>query len=232
MRTTRKTWLKSSKTIAFLLCAAFAWSCGGDVDASKEDAGGLDAGGDAEVRCVLAEGECPASCVELDGSPVDAERGCTLEREVIGCAKEGSGFPDEIGCYVELESETVYWTPQLYRDLPGFRKCAEGERNWEHEKRCQDPSSDSCELRADGSCADGCMALDARPLDEEQDCLGASETIGCAANGATFPGAIGCQVDLERGIVFVTGSLYPTLPGYRQCTEDERAASITQPLCQ
>lgn len=121
----------------FALAALIASACGGSVDASNDDAGALDASDDAQVECVLVEGACPEGCVDLTGSPVDTERGCTLEKEVIGCAPRDGGSPDAIGCYVELESGTVYWTPNLYYGLSGFRECSEGEMNWEYEKPCR-----------------------------------------------------------------------------------------------
>lgn len=227
---------KSLQALA-LLCAAFVWSCGGSVDASKDDKGSSnteaekDENGDAPVECVLTGGACPEGCSKLTGRPVDPERGCTLEREVIGCAPADGAFPDEVGCYVKLDGGTTYWTPNLYSDLPGFRECSESERNWEHEKACQD-SPKTCELRADGTCPEGCGPLTGWPLDEARGCLDGSETIGCIEEGSSFPGAIGCQVEIESGTVYATPALYPMQTGYRQCDEAEQSASVSMSQCE
>ena len=191
----------------------------GAIDAER------DAGSDGAVECVLADGACPDGCGELKGTPVDPS-GCPLDPAVIGCAAPDAAFDDAIGCYVNLETGTIYWTPQLY-DLAGFRECSESERH----RGCED-LSEACELRADGTCPEGCGPLTGWPLDEARGCLGESETIGCIEEGSSFPGAIGCQVEIESGKVYATPALYPMQPGYRQCDEAEQSASVSVPHCE
>lgn len=212
-----------------LFAAVFVASCGGSVDSSKDDKGAAHADGekkgDAPAECVLTDGACPEGCTELTGTPV-AEDGCPLSPVVIGCAPLDSAFDDAIGCYVSVETGTIYETPQLY-DLPGFRACSESESH----QICED-SAPSCELQADGTCPAGCADVRGWPLDEERACFGAIETIGCVEDGVGFPAAIGCQVEIASGTLYATSALYPTQKGFRQCEEGEESEAASTEYCE
>ena len=113
-------------------------------DAEPAPTGGpsaVDGGGDTNEDastpdCVLAsDGTCPGGCRELNGWPLEDQKACRLPKVAIGCAPEGSAFSDEVGCFVELESGTMYSTPALYDDHlgPAYRECTGEERELSYE---------------------------------------------------------------------------------------------------
>lgn len=79
-----------------------------------------------KVECeLLDDGACSAGCFPQKGFPYDEEGECLLPEEVMSCA-ESPGGDDAEGCYVELETGTKYWTPQLYTSngMSRFRSCS------------------------------------------------------------------------------------------------------------
>lgn len=135
------------QALALAICIG-GFGCSSSDDAEPNPGGnnasdGGDAGEEAStVECVLGSGgTCPHSCIDLTGWPLDKDNSCRYPEAVIGCAPDGSGFPDEEGCYVEIESGTVYATPGLYLGhlSSAYRECTDEEREFSYkaENACE-----------------------------------------------------------------------------------------------
>jgi len=116
-----------------VLAASLLVGCGDDAEPSGGEA---DAGSDAEhdsdaaVECLLqSDDACPEGCTEMTGSPLDEQHQCWLDPVVLGCTDQ-DGFPDAIGCYVHLDSSTMYITSVWYLQLDEseYRSCTGEER--------------------------------------------------------------------------------------------------------
>lgn len=222
------------------IALAFAFSasilaCSDSDDAEPNGAGGGgDAGSDAAfdsdaaVECVLqGDGTCPEGCISLKGTPLDAENHCWLDHETLDCVDhESSARSDEVGCYVNVESGTLYRTPTLVfmSGNDEYRECDGEERElmFGTEGVCKEGSNIDCKLLEDGSCPEGCEPQKGHAYDDENACLLDEETLSCAATDG-FDSAIGCYVHEETGTKFWTPNLYyEGMDAFRTCTEDEK----------
>lgn len=113
-------WVGKMAAVVGISVLAFACS-----DSDEETPSTIDAGGDVAVECELLEdGTCSAGCSPQKGFPYDEEGECLLPEKVMSCADQPGG-DDAEGCYVDLETGTKYWTPQLYTSegMSRFRTC-------------------------------------------------------------------------------------------------------------
>ena len=81
------------------------------VDVQQDTSGTGGTTGSDAAGCPAKSSVCPASCVAIQGWPIDAALGCLAEMQTLGCGSNTGTGGAIIGCVQDPAEATRYQTP-------------------------------------------------------------------------------------------------------------------------
>lgn len=160
---------------------------------------------------------------------LDEAANCLRPESVSWTCKKDTPCLTAETCSVRESDGAVMWFHEGC-SIPGFRACNAAEQTKsQNAPVCGVDAGTSCPAVAT-ACPAGCGADNTQQIDPVGKCLLPSTTVSCIAPGTGCTGAIVCLTRESDGVAFwFTGDCHT--PGWRACTESERAVASDGPSC-